>query len=198
MTTSQIFFYCVFGALLIEAVRQLWNSISAYYFWKNYVPHNFPFVHHKRTLWYSRSVAVVGIVFALDSNNRMCVLVNQRGLGTPDFQGYWNAPCGYLDFNETLSEAAEREVFEETGVRAKFSNKNIMKIISDPSSNKQNVSITFATILPVKCEDTQTTTQFSEFEEVAEIKWLPVSEVNSLPWAFGHDTRIKEAYNALT
>lgn len=66
--------------------------------------------------WISRSVAVIAYIFYHNIiNNKLFVLADKRGQGTPDFQGYWNCPCGYLDFDETLSEAASREVFEETG-----------------------------------------------------------------------------------
>jgi len=34
----------------------------------------------------------------------------------PNFQGYWNLPCGYLDWDETLYQAVLREVWEETGL----------------------------------------------------------------------------------
>ena len=83
---------------------------------------NFSIEHEGKIYWISRSMAVVCFVFAY-IDGRWCVLANQRGEGTPDFQGYWNAPCGYLDYNETLEQAAIREVYEETGVKlteAKF------------------------------------------------------------------------------
>jgi 8-oxo-dGTP diphosphatase len=43
------------------------------------------------------------------------VLLVQRG--QPPYQGEWAVPGGKLRLGETLAEAAEREVFEETGVR---------------------------------------------------------------------------------
>lgn len=72
--------------------------------------------HAGETVWVHRSIAVAGFIFCR-INNEWCVLANQRGEGAPDFQGYWNCPCGYLDFDETLAEACSREIYEETGVK---------------------------------------------------------------------------------
>ena len=78
---------------------------------------NFPLLDENgKEWWISRSIAVTGCVFTF-LNGKWCVLANKRGEGTPDFQGMWNMPCGYLDFNETTAEAVIREVYEETGVR---------------------------------------------------------------------------------
>ena len=63
-----------------------------------------------RTVWLSRSCAVVGII-AVDNK----VLMVKRGLGCPDEVGKWVLPCGYLDYDETLQDAIIREVYEETG-----------------------------------------------------------------------------------
>ena len=72
--------------------------------------------HAGETVWVHRSIAVAGFIFC-KINDEWCVLANQRGEGAPDFQGYWNCPCGYLDFDETLAEACSREIYEETGVK---------------------------------------------------------------------------------
>ena len=77
---------------------------------------NFPITHEGKTYWVSRSMAVACFVFA-NINNEWRVLANQRGTGAADFNGLWNVPCGYLDFDETTKEAAMREVYEETGVK---------------------------------------------------------------------------------
>lgn len=33
------------------------------------------------------------------------------------YRGLWSVPCGFMELGETLSEAAARELFEETGVQ---------------------------------------------------------------------------------
>lgn len=72
--------------------------------------------HAGETVWVHRSIAVAGFVFC-KIDGEWCVLANQRGEGAPDFKGYWNCPCGYLDFDETTKEACIREIYEETGVK---------------------------------------------------------------------------------
>jgi NAD+ diphosphatase len=83
---------------------------------------NFPIVNpaDNKEYWISRSIAVVTILVACNKFNEQCVLIVQRGTGTPDpeFVGKYCLPCGYLDYNETCVEAAVRELKEETGMTA--------------------------------------------------------------------------------
>lgn len=98
--------------------------------------------HAGETVWVHRSIAVAGFIFCR-INNEWCVLANQRGEGAPDFQGYWNCPCGYLDFDETLAEACSREIYEETGVKIEPSALYMCSVNDDPKdSNRQNVTMT--------------------------------------------------------
>ena len=81
---------------------------------------NFPIIDKEtgREYWISRSVAVLVKVFAYNKHNEKCVLAIQRGEGTPDpeFVGAYCMPCGYVDFDETIVQAAQRELKEETGL----------------------------------------------------------------------------------
>lgn len=97
--------------------------------------------HAGETVWVHRSIAVAGFIFC-KINDEWCVLANQRGEGAPDFQGYWNCPCGYLDFDETLAEACSREIYEETGVKIEPSALYMCSVNDDPKdSNRQNVTM---------------------------------------------------------
>ena len=71
--------------------------------------------------WISRSVSIVMFVFCKNLRGEWCVLASQRGEGTPDPEliNAWNCQCGYLDYNETTKEAAQRETLEETGIKVK-------------------------------------------------------------------------------
>ena len=66
--------------------------------------------------WFSRSMATAIFVFARNKDGVLHVLASERGKGAADFQGCWNCPCGYLDFNETTKQCAIRELEEETGI----------------------------------------------------------------------------------
>lgn len=61
--------------------------------------------------WLSRSCAVVGLI---EIDNKF--LMVKRGPKCPDEVGKWVLPCGYLDWDENLSEGMYRETYEETGI----------------------------------------------------------------------------------
>jgi 8-oxo-dGTP pyrophosphatase MutT (NUDIX family) len=149
-----------------------------------------------RQIWVSRSVAVaVSIILVCERSPY--ILVNQRGPGVPDFQGYWNLPCGYLDYDETTSEAAVREVWEECGVNAlellnhadcEFFSKP-WDISSTPSNERQNVTVHHGLHGRVHTLPTLSNAN-NEPNETTDIRWLPLAQVDSLQYAFNHRTRI--------
>lgn len=153
---------------------------------------NFPTIIDGQTYWISRSVAVVGFVFAR-INKDLCILANKRGEGTPDFQGKWNVPCGYLDFNETGEEGCVREIFEETGVKINPEDMTFIQVNTDPvHSNRQNVSLRYRTYIPSKeLKNIEFTTKNSESNEVDDVKWIPIKNIDDYEWAFNHDDLIK-------
>lgn len=170
----------------------VFDAIADRLYWKHNKLQNFPFEYKGKTFWYSRSVAVVPFIFAKNRFNEICILANKRGEGAADFQGLWNVPCGYLDFDETIPQAAVREVFEETGVIVSLTDENIVKINSDPTENRQNVSVHLMTMVNGHCEDITLSTDHMEHDEVAEVAWIPLSEIDKYPWAFNHKSTIQE------
>ena len=72
--------------------------------------------HAGKTLWSGRYCAVAAFVFCKFPDSGWHVLANKRGPGTPNYQGYWNCPCGYLEGDETGPQGCMRETYEETGV----------------------------------------------------------------------------------
>lgn len=146
----------------------------------------------KPSQWFSRSVAVATAVL-LNDNGQWYVLANERGGGTPDYQGYWNLPCGYLDYNETAEEAAAREVFEETGIRCQ--NIKCIGHSSSPNENRQNVVFYFVSFLNGGMESHKFSKENMEDGEVGGIKWVPLSEAGDVKWAFDHDDLIGQIVN---
>lgn len=141
--------------------------------------------------WFSRSVAVATAVLARDGGE-WYVLANERGPGTPDYQGYWNLPCGYLDYNETAEQAAVREVYEETGIRCN----NIKNVghSTSPNENRQNVCFFFVSFLDGGIDDYQFSKDNMEEGEVGGIRWVPVSEAKDVQWAFDHDGILQKIF----
>lgn len=147
------------------------------------------------TEWISRAIAVLGVVIGIDKNGVKHILAEQRGTGTPDpeYIGCWCLPCGYLDYNENIRQAVAREVLEETGVNIHPDNFVLFYINDNPFSDKrQNVTFRFKTELEGYIDDWELTDKFSESNEVSNIKWIDLREVNGYKWAFNHDKIISE------
>ena len=166
--------------------------------------------------WYSRSVAGVLFLFAKNKKGKWCVLGIKRGQGCPDFQGYWCSVCGYLDFNETVEECAVRETYEESGIVV--SPKDIVYVghETDPvRANRQNITFRYMKVFennikpwqlvwPISlitkklyknviwAEDVKTNRNHCEEDEVDDIRWIPLTEIDDYKWAFGHCGLIKE------
>lgn len=140
--------------------------------------------------WFSRSVAVATAVL-LNDNGQWYVLAGQRGAGTPDYQGYWNLPCGYLDYNEDAKSAAAREVFEETGIRLSPESLKFFGTSSSPYENRQNVMFFFVAVLSGSKEKYGFSKANMEKDEVDGLQWLPIEKCSTLKWAFDHDELIQ-------
>jgi 8-oxo-dGTP pyrophosphatase MutT (NUDIX family) len=149
-----------------------------------------------REIWASRSVTVAVCVL-LECEGLPYILVNQRGTGVPDFAGYWNLPCGYLDYDETTAEAAMREVWEECGVNSLallevatcefFSHP--WDVSSTPLDQRQNVTIHHGLYAKVD-QLPAVSNAYNEPNETADIRWLPLSHMDTLTFAFNHRARI--------
>jgi ADP-ribose pyrophosphatase YjhB (NUDIX family) len=163
--------------------------------WQKKPLRNFPFFHKGKLFWYSRSVATTIGVFCKNKNNEWCVLANQRGQGAPDFKGYWNIVCGYLEHDVTGEENCQKEVFEETGVFVPASSITFNSINTSPSENRQNVGLRYCAVLNGVCDDYKVTDENSEKDEVADVKWIPIDEIDEYTWAFDHKNLIQSLFN---
>ena len=165
--------------------------------WQKKPLRNFPFFHRGKLFWYSRSVATTIGVFCKNKKEEWCVLANQRGKGAPDFQGFWNMICGYLEHDVTGEENCQKEVFEETGVFVPINRINFFNVNTQPTENKQNVTLRYIAVLHDKCEDIELSDENSEKNEVSDIKWIPIKEIENYQWAFGHKDLIEEMFNKI-
>jgi 8-oxo-dGTP pyrophosphatase MutT (NUDIX family) len=147
--------------------------------------------------WYSRSMASSIFVFCKDNNGRWCVLASERGEEALDYQGYWNCPCGYLDFDETTIQCARRECFEETGVNLDVNSLKFVGFEDDPvTANRQNVTFRYISVINnKKTTDFTFSKKNNEGKEVGSIAWIPIEELGNYKWAFGHENRINELFN---
>ena len=153
--------------------------------------------------FWSRSNAVVVFVFAKDKEGDDCILVSQRGKGTPDveFRGAWNVTCGYLDCDESLVRAASRETYEETGIiLPNLKDIKLWYINDNPTEDKrQNVTFRFYVELPETTDfyEKQFSHIHNEQDEVDGIEFVKIDNLKTRRWAFNHDKLIPLAYAAM-
>lgn len=148
---------------------------------------NFPIIKDGKEYWIARNMAVACFVFT-SINNEWHILANKRGPGVSDYKGFWNCPCGYLDYNETTEQAAIREVFEETGV--KLNHVEFWKFNDSPHENKQNVTFDYYSIISdprIIDINNNSKDRGGEANEVKEVTWIPVKKLFDYDWAFDHD-----------
>lgn len=170
-----------------------------------------------RTVFLSRSSAVCVVVAAELPSGRRYYLLSQRGENTPDYQYHWNLICGYVDYDETLSEAAIREVWEETGFYIPDVGPNhvVRPITSMPwgisdtpkPNSRQNITHRFEFIFRVSSLNDlpKLTNDNAAKGEVEESAWVDEQTVylmtpaeckldlnNHMVWAFNHGHLIRE------
>lgn len=155
---------------------------------------NFSIKKDNKTYWVSRSMCTVGFVFSRSEDNDLNILAVHRGSGADgnaDDPEKWCVPCGYLDYDETLSECCAREIYEETGVEIGPDRLRFLEMNSNPSQPHQNVAVRFMTYLS-NTDNLNLSDENSESNEVLEIKWIPIKNLDEYEWAFNHDELIKK------
>lgn len=129
------------------------------------------------------ALSVDTIVFGV-ADNVPSVLVIKRGI--PPFKNAWALPGGFVRQGETLEEAAERELFEETSL--KTSHLNQLKAFSAVDRDPRERVITVAFFAMVKSTDFKLTAG----TDAKEAKWISLHQ-KKLNLAFDHDDIVKYA-----
>jgi ADP-ribose pyrophosphatase YjhB (NUDIX family) len=138
-----------------------------------------------KTVFSGRFCAVSGFIYAI-VNGKYSILANLRGPGTPDYQGCWNAPCGFLECFETSKEGIQREILEECGFIVDTEDLNVIFVETDPAEcNNGNVTIRHKAFLG-KVNPKYVEREGGEANEVDSIKWIPLDEIDNYKWAFNH------------
>jgi len=130
-----------------------------------------------------RHVVLTTIVI---KNNQ--ILLGKRGKynGKPIYEyGKWGPPGGFLERNETIVQAATREVLEESGWTIK--NLKLFRINDNPNrpaEDRQNVDFIYLADAVKKIGEPD--------EEVQEAKWFPLDNLLSeKDFAFDHYKNIQ-------
>ena len=122
-----------------------------------------------------RATAVDGIVFS-----KKKILLIRRA--NAPFKGFWALPGGYVGEGETCEQACEREVKEETGVRAKAI--RLVGAYSNPKRDPRGtISIAFI------CRPLSAKTRSGS--DAARAEWFPARKPPKL--AFDHEKILADA-----
>lgn len=145
-----------------------------------------------KTVFSGRFCAVSGFIYAI-VNGKYSILANLRGPGTPDYQGCWNAVCGFLERYENSKEGIAREILEECGFQIDLDDLKVIHVETEPEEcNNGNVTIRHRTFLG-KIIPHYVEREGGEENEVDNIKWIPIDEIDNYKWAFNH-RKIVELY----
>lgn len=147
---------------------------------------NFPIMYNGEEYWYHRATAVCGKIIALSGHDEY-VLAVKRGPAVTH-PGQWGLPGGYLDFDETIEQAFLRELHEETGLKLAEWEKPF--VIDAPStSSKQTIVFVYPAIIYGKLPEV--TNKFAEPNEIDEVKWIPLVDINKYDWMYNQSYKDK-------
>ena len=127
------------------------------------------------------AVTVDLVVFTI-REERLCALAVRRG-GAP-FRGRWALPGGFVNEDEELSEAALRELAEETGLQELPVHLEQLATYGSPRRDPRLRTVSVAYLaLAATLPDPEAGSDASD------ARWLPVAELQSHPrkLAFDHD-----------
>ncbi|MFN3197238.1 MAG: NUDIX hydrolase [Bradymonadia bacterium] len=132
------------------------------------------------------ALAVDCVVFGLDAAGLQVLLI-ERGL--EPFKGQWALPGGFVRLDETLDEAARRELEEETGVKAVYLEQlySFSGIERDP--RERVISVAYYALVKLSDHAVHAATDANDAQ------WFAASELPDL--AFDHDRIIDTALTRL-
>lgn len=132
------------------------------------------------------AVTVDCIVFGWDGE-ALHVLLVKRG-GEP-YKGFWAIPGGFLRSDETLEEAAARELWEETGIRPKALEQFHAFGAVNRDPRERVVTIAYLALVPLCDQSIRADT------DACDAVWIALHELPAL--AFDHNQIMEQALGTL-
>lgn len=131
---------------------------------------------------FPRPAVTADVVCFAEQGGRLLVLLIERN--HPPFAGCWAIPGGFVEENESLEDAARRELLEETtlaGVEIEQ-----LGAYGDPGRDPRGHTVTVAFLARLaEC------TAVVGSDDAARAQWFPVDELPAL--AFDHDRILSDA-----
>ncbi len=133
------------------------------------------------------AVTVDCVIFGYEKNSLKLLLI-KRAL--EPFKGKWSLPGGFVKMDETLDEAAQRELTEETGLQQVYMEQMFTFGAIDRDPRDRVISIAYLAL--VNLSDAAQVKGDTDAEEAA---WYDVNELPKL--AFDHQEIVKLALERL-
>lgn len=124
------------------------------------------------------------VIFGFDGVG-LKVLLIERGI--EPFRGRWAFPGGFLKMDESAEEGAQRELFEETGLKTNCVRQ--FGTFSNPNRDPRERVITIAYYALVRISEVH------GGDDAAQAQWFDINDVPAL--AFDHDLILRTALQAL-
>jgi len=133
-------------------------------------------------------IAVDAIVFGYSKQDGISVLLIQRKY--EPFKNSWAIPGGFVLENESLEEAVERELLEETGIKVNYLEQ--LYTFGDPNRDPRQHIISVAYFGLVKSSQFQ---RLKASTDAADAKWFNIRRLPAL--AFDHKQILQKAIERL-
>jgi 8-oxo-dGTP diphosphatase len=141
---------------------------------------------------FERPSVTVDLVMFTAMDRSLKVLLIRRG--QQPFSGSWALPGGFVGMEETLEEAAARELEQETGVSAEGVYLEQLYTFGDPGRDPRTRVITVAYFALV--DSSAVTPKVTGQEEISDVRWFSVRELPK-DMAFDHRTILEYAVKRL-
>ena len=143
--------------------------------------------HHYDPSKYERpSVAVDVVMMTLHQKDLQILLVKRRSW---PFEGMWAIPGGFVDINESLEDAAKRELHEETSVQDVYIEQ--LYTFGNPGRDPRTRVITVVYFALLDAEQLR----IKAADDAADVGWFSVYELP--PLAFDHGDILDYTLNRL-
>src|SRR5689334_21559916 len=114
------------------------------------------------TYKYPRPAVTVDIVVVTDEDKPRVLLIRRKH---DPYAGKWAIPGGFVDMDETLEDAARRELLEETGVRVKRMEQ--LSTFGDPGRDPRGRTISIVYLTRVRPQELRP----KAADDAAEVGW---------------------------
>lgn len=136
----------------------------------------------KFTYDYPRPMVTVDIFLLRFHQKKIETLLVKRD--HPPFEGKWALPGGFIEMQEKMHKSAERELYEETGLREIKLIPILIKGDPDRDPRGRTISIVYSGILAPPFQETRAG------DDAREVKWFSLADLPKL--SFDHYYIIKE------